>query len=137
MKISSRARYGTGVMLELALNYGNGPLRVRDIAKRQGLSAKYAEQLIALLKGAGMVNSARGVHGGYSLAKQPSRLKMLEIFELLEGSLEQLECRGCATKEVWAKVRAAIEGVLESMTLTDMAAQVKEKERQASSIYYI
>ena len=147
MKISSRARYGTRVMVELALNHGNGPLRVRDIARKQGISAKYIEQLIALLKGAGMVNAARGVHGGYSLARQPSRLKMLEIFELLEGNLEQLECQGCpgscsrdkycAVKEVWTKVRTAMAGVLESVTLADMAARVREKDRQASSIYYI
>ena len=147
MKISSRARYGTRVMVELALNHGNGPMRVRDIAKKQGISAKYIEQLIAVLKGAGLVNAVRGVHGGYSMAKPPSRVKMLEVFDLLEGNLDQLECRGCpgscsrdkncAVRDVWTGVRAAVKGVLEKETLADMASRAKEKDRQTSSIYYI
>ena len=147
MKISSRARYGFRVMVELALNHGNGPMRVRDIAKRQGISAKYIEQLIAVMKGAGLANAVRGVHGGYSLARPPARVKMLEVFELLEGNLDQLECRGCpgscardkncVVKEIWTKVRDAVKGVLEKETLADLAARVKEKERQTSSIYYI
>jgi Rrf2 family protein len=134
-------------MVELALNHGNGPLRVRDIAKRQGISAKYIEQLIAVLKGAGLVNAVRGVHGGYSMAKPPSRVKMLEVFELLEGNLDQLECRGCpgscsrdkncVVRDVWSRVREAVKGVLEKETLSDMASRAKERDRQTSSIYYI
>jgi len=147
VKISSRARYGSRVLVELALNHGNGPMRVRDIAKRQGISAKYIEQLIAVLKGAGLVNAVRGVHGGYTLARPPSRVKMLEVFELLEGNLSQLECRNCpgsctrdkncVAKEIWAKIRVAVAGVLEAESLADMAARAREKEKQSSSIYYI
>ena len=147
MKISSRARYGTRVLVELALNYGNGPMRVSDIAKKQGISAKYIEQLIAVLKGADLVNAVRGVHGGYTLARTPSKIKMLQIFEVLEGGLDQLECRGCpgscsrdkncVVSDVWKKMGAAVRAVLEKETLADIASRAKEKEKQTSSIYYI
>ena len=147
MRISTKARYGTRVMVELAMNYGNGPLRVREMAKRQGLSAKYIEQLIASLKGAGLVNAVRGVHGGYSLAKPPARISLLEVFERLEGSLNQLECRGCpgscardeacVTRDIWTEMRRAVAGVLESVTLEDMSARTRAQERAASAMYYI
>jgi len=147
MRISTKARYGVRVMLELALNYGNGPLRVSDMAKRQGLSARYIEQLIATLKGAGLVNAVRGVHGGYSLAKPPARISLLEVFERLEGSLSQLECRNCpgscsrdktcVSKEIWTRMRRAVNGVLETVTLEEMSASTKARQRAAEAMYYI
>jgi len=149
MKVSSRARSGTRVLLELALSYGtgNGPVRVRDIAKRQGLSAKYIEQLIARLKGAGLVTAERGAHGGYTLSRQPCKVGMREVFELFEGSLDQLECNGCTgacarnrdctVRDVLAQVRTAVSGALDGVTLADLTAREMEKERQISSVYYI
>ncbi|MEK7477140.1 MAG: Rrf2 family transcriptional regulator [Candidatus Coatesbacteria bacterium] len=147
MRISTKARYGTRVMLELALSYGQGPVRVRDIAKRQGLSAKYIEQLVAGLKGAGLVTAVRGVHGGYSLARPPGRIRLLEVFERLEGSLSQLEChncpgscsreKACVARDVWAEVRRAVSGVLGAITLEDLAARAKLQARAASAMYYI
>jgi Rrf2 family protein len=149
VKVSSRARTGTRVVLELALSYGTGkgPLRVRDIAKRQGLSIKYVEQLIAMLKGAGIVTAERGVHGGYTLARQPCKVGMHEVFELFEGGLDQLECHGCtgacarnrdcASRDVWTQVKDAVAGALDGITLADLAARAMEKEKQTSSVYYI
>lgn len=147
MRISTKARYGFRVMLELALNYGNGPLRVSDIAKRQGLSARYIEQLIASLKGAGLVLAVRGVHGGYSLARPPGRIHLLEVFERLEGSLAQLECRSCpgtcsrdktcVTRDVWTRMRRAVSEALEPVTLEEISASARARQRAAESMYYI
>lgn len=147
MRVSTRARYGVRVMLELALNYGNGPLRVSEIARRQGLSAKYIEQLIASLKGAGLVNAVRGVHGGYTLARPPAKISVLEVFERLEGGLSQLECRNCpglcsrdkacVARDVWAKLRRAASGALEAVNLEEMSATARTRERAASAMYYI
>ncbi len=147
MKVSSRARQGARVMLELALNYGNGPVRVRDIAKRQGLSAKYLEQLVGLMRGAGLVTAARGVHGGYTLARPPARINMRQIFEPLEGPLSQVGCRDCpgrcnrakecTARDVWSDLERAMAASLEGRTLEDVAARAREKEKIASSIYYI
>jgi Rrf2 family protein len=147
MRLSTKARYGVRVMLELAMNYGNGPVRVRDIARHQGLSAKYIEQLVAGLKGAGLVTAVRGVHGGYSLARPPARIRLLEVFERLEGSLSQLEChncpgscsrdKACVARGIWTEVRRAVSGVLESVTLEDMSARARTQARAASAMYYI
>ena len=147
MRLSTKARYGTRVMLELALNYGNGPLRVRDMAKRQGISAKYIEQLIASLKGAGLVTAVRGVHGGYTLARPPARISLLEVFERLEGSLSQLECNGCpgscshdnkcAARDIWIELRRAVGGVLESVTLEELSARSRTQGQAASAMAYM
>ena len=147
MRISTKARYGVRVMLELALYYGHGPLGVRDMAKRQGLSAKYVEQLIASLKGAGLVTAARGVHGGYTLARPPVRITLLEVFERLEGSLAQLEChncpgtcsrdKACAGRDLWTELRRAVAGVLESVTLEELAARSRAQGQAASAMAYM
>lgn len=144
MRLSTRARYGTRVMLELAVNYGNGPVRVRDIARHQGLSAKYIEQLVAGLKRAGLVTAVRGVHGGYSLARPPARIRLLEVFERLEGSLTQLEChncpgscrgdKACAARDIWTEMRRAVTGVLESVTLEEMSARARAQDRATTAM---
>ena len=68
IKISTKGKYGTKLMLDLVLNYGNGPILLKDIAKRQEISEGYLEQIIPNLKNAGLLNSSRGAHGGYALA---------------------------------------------------------------------
>ncbi|HPM25338.1 MAG TPA: Rrf2 family transcriptional regulator, partial [Phycisphaerae bacterium] len=71
MKLSTRSTYGMRAMLELALAVGQGPVMVREIAERQRLPATYLEQLMVLLRKAGLVNATRGAHGGYALAREP------------------------------------------------------------------
>ncbi|RKY23092.1 MAG: Rrf2 family transcriptional regulator, partial [Planctomycetota bacterium] len=74
MKLSTRTRYGVRALLELAGSYGKGPLQIKVIAHRQDISVKYLEQLIAILKSAGLVKSIRGSKGGYVLAKTPNQI---------------------------------------------------------------
>ena len=135
MKLSTRTRYGIRAILELAENYGNGPLQLRIIARDQGVSVKYLEQLMAMLKAAGIVRSIRGSKGGYILAKQPGQVKVSECFQCLEGSVITTECvkdesfcertNDCIARQVWTEVQNAVMGVLESMTLQDLVDRAK------------
>ena len=138
MKLSSRSRYGFRAILELAVEYGNGPLQIKVIAQREDISNKYLEQLIAMLKASGLVRSIRGPRGGYMLTKPPSEVKLSEIFTTLEGpavSVECLEhpeycpkCTDCVTREVWQKMQNAMMDVLEGMTLQDLVDKTKKGE---------
>ena len=92
MKLSTRGRYGVRLMLDLALHYGEGPIFLKDIAERQGISEKYLWQLINPLKTTGLINSQRGAHGGYVLGKAPERISLKEILQILEGSLCLVDC---------------------------------------------
>ena len=135
MKLSTRTRYGIRAILELAEYYGNGPLQLRVIAHDQGVSVKYLEQLMAMLKAAGIVRSIRGSKGGYILAKQPGQVKVSECFQCLEGSVITTECvedesfcertNDCIARQVWTEVQNAVMGVLESMTLQDLVDRAK------------
>lgn len=130
MKLSSRTRYGMRAILELALEYGNAPLQIKTIAKREDISNKYLEQLIAMLKAAGLVRSIRGPRGGYVLAKPPAEVQLKEVFLTLEGPMLPAEClehadfcprcTDCATRQIWQELQGAIMGVLESVTLADL-----------------
>lgn len=130
MKLSSRTRYGMRAILELALEYGNAPLQIKTIAKREDISNKYLEQLIAMLKASGLVRSIRGPRGGYVLAKPPAEVQLKEVFLTLEGPMLPAEClehaefcprcTDCATRQIWHELQGAIMGVLESVTLADL-----------------
>jgi Rrf2 family transcriptional regulator, cysteine metabolism repressor len=140
MKISTRARYGTRAMLELALHYGSGTVMVRDIAERQKLSARYLEQLMVSLKVAGLVRSTRGTHGGFSLAKPPSEITLLNIVEIMDGSVAPVGCVDepdfysrvpvCAAHDVWFDVKKSIERSLSSVTLQDLVDKQLAKEAE-------
>ncbi len=137
MKLSTRTRYGVRAILELATGQGEVPMQIKTIAKRQGISLKYLEQLMAILKSAGFVRSIRGAKGGYVLAKPANQIKLSDVFNALEGPVTTVEClenenycgrtADCVTRQVWAEVQKAIEGVLQSLTLRDLVDRTKDK----------
>ena len=137
MKLSTRTRYGIRAILELAENHGQGPVQVKIIAQRQGISVKYLEQLMAILKSAGFVRSIRGSKGGYVLAKAPDQIELIEVLHCLEGTVTTVECvenkecceraADCAARDLWVQVQRAIEDVLKSMTLQDLVNRGKGK----------
>jgi Rrf2 family protein len=147
MKFSTQTRYGTRALAELALEYPKGTVSVRELAERQNIPAKYLEQIMSRLKAAGLVNSVRGLHGGYALAAPPSRISLREVFEALEGSPAPVDCvdepgscpleAGCPTRETWAEIKQAILGVLEKTTLADLAERAKEKADERVPMYHI
>ena len=146
MRISTKGRYGARLMLELALYYGKGTVLLKDIAKREEISEGYLEHLLPSLKAAGLVNSSRGAHGGYTLAKTPSEITLREVVQALEGPLSPAECvdtpnvcqrvRFCVTRDIWKKLGEKISQTLESVTLKDMVEMQKNKG-ETSLIYNI
>ena len=138
MRLSTRTRYGIRAILELAEHYGEGPLQLRIIARDQGVSVKYLEQLMAMLKSAGIVRSVRGSKGGYELAKSPAQVKVSDCFECLEGNIITTECvdsdsycerkNNCMARQLWADVQNAVMEVLESMTLQNIVDRSKNNK---------
>ncbi|OHB54520.1 MAG: AsnC family transcriptional regulator [Planctomycetes bacterium GWF2_50_10] len=139
MKLSTRSRYGVRALLELAIDYDKGPLQIKTIAEREKISNKYLEQLIAILKASGLVTSVRGPKGGYMLSRQPKDIHLSEVFKVLEGPITVFDCLvdkdactrcgDCLTKKIWVNMQDAINKVLDSVTLQDMANDAgKHKE---------
>jgi Rrf2 family protein len=147
MKLSTKGRYAARAMLELALNYGEEPVLLDEIAKRQGISKKYLERLLLTLKIAGLVKSIRGAHGGYILSRSPSEIKLSEIVLASEGSLAPVECVDdpnvcnkalfCVTRDIWKEIKEAMMKILESTSLEDMIKQQKQKESYQVMMYHI
>ena len=147
MKFSTRARYGTRAMLDLAVHSrANSTVTLKEIAQRQDISLTYLEHLIGPLIDGGIVRSIRGSKGGIMLAKPAREITLKEIVILLEGSIAPAECLtksndcpksgSCVTQEVWDEVGKAIEEVLASKTLQDLVDRQNSKSN-TKSMYYI
>lgn len=146
MYITTKGRYGTKALFELALRHGEGPVALRTIAQAQNLSEHYLEQLFGTLRRAGLVKSIRGAQGGYVLARPPEEISVGDILRALEGPIAPTECAlhgpeyairycgdswPCVAQDVWVKVRRAIEGVVDHITLKDLV----EQDRQAKKAW--
>jgi len=148
VKLSTKGRYGVKAMFDLAQNFGNGPVPLNTIARRNNISEHYLEQLIAILRKAGLVKSVRGAQGGYILNKSPEAITVGDIIRVLEGPIAPVDCVNevepehcenedfCITRNIWAKVRDSVAQVLDSITLEDMLAEEKNRQEQ-SYMYYI
>lgn len=142
MRLSTRGHYGLKAMFELAKNYGSGPISLRTVAERQNLSDHYLEQLIAVLRKAGLVKSVRGAQGGYVLAREPSEIKVGDVVRVLEGPIAPVFCVSekdpgccdevdyCITRTVWVRVRDALATVMDSISLADMCQEAKESHKR-------
>ena len=147
MKLSTRARYGTRALLDLALNMDKGLVQLKDISKRQNISLHYLEHLISPLVGSGIIRSTRGARGGVQLNRYPREIKLSEVIQLLEGPITPAECVDnpeccsianlCATRDVLSDMKKAMDGVLESTTLQDLVERQKKKEHPEASMYYV
>lgn len=144
MKISTKGRYAVRVMLDLALNNTGECIKVKDIASRQGLSEKYLEQIIAVLNKAGYVNSVRGAQGGYRIARDPKEYTVGMILRLTEGSMAPVacleegapeceRCDTCETLEVWKELYAAVNHVIDDVTIADL---VEKRKRRIENLDY-
>ncbi|SDM99910.1 cysteine metabolism transcriptional regulator CymR [Sediminibacillus halophilus] len=138
MKISTKGRYGLTIMIELAKNYGNGPVSLKTIAKENELSEHYLEQLAAPLRNACLVKSVRGAYGGYILAKQPSEITAGDIIRVLEGPItpvEGIENEEPAKQALWMRVRDAVKNVLDTTTLDDLCKHGDDDSQEAYMFY--
>ncbi|MDO4622755.1 MAG: Rrf2 family transcriptional regulator [Eubacteriales bacterium] len=141
MKISTKGRYALRMMLDIAEHDSGDPVRVKDIAERQGISIKYLEQIVSMLVKADFLRSIRGPQGGYLLNRKPAEYTVGSILRLTEGNLAPVEClstpvnpcersQGCVTLRLWTEVNEAIASVVDKYTLEDLL----EWKRQANGI---
>jgi len=147
IKLSTRVRYGTRAMLDLACHYGNGPVLLKDVAKRQNIPLKYLDRILFSLKAAGLVKALRGAKGGYSLSLPPGQINLKQVVEAFDGPIQLVECvndknfcqkvNTCVTHDIWGELGRAIEATLKSTTLDDLIIRSKEKKKVADSMYYI
>lgn len=139
MKISTKGRYALRLMLDLALNEGKQPIRIKEISIRQEISDKYLEQIISILVKNGLVISTRGSQGGYRLAKKTDEYTVGSILRTIEGKLcpvacletEENQCgrRGeCITLPLWEKLDEAINNVVDNVTLQDLIDMNNKKK---------
>lgn len=139
MKLSTKGRYGLRAMIDLARYSEKEPVALSSIAARQSLSEGYLEQLVALLKKAGLVEGIRGAGGGYVLARDAKEISAGDILRALEGSLEPVRCAafyseegcraadGCVTKYVWQKINESIRDTVDHIMLDELVQESKEK----------
>ncbi|WP_455245414.1 RrF2 family transcriptional regulator [Petrachloros mirabilis] len=149
MKVSLRSTYGIMAAVDLAMHPGSLPIQAKSIAKRQGIPARFLEQVLHMMKKAGLVSSLRGAQGGYVLTKNPSELSVADILEALDGpflsistsnghsSLPRPSKNEVLLAGIWDRVSAAERHVLEGITIEELAGQQRQLDQQRSLMYHI
>jgi Rrf2 family transcriptional regulator, cysteine metabolism repressor len=146
MMFSTKAEYGVRVMAHLARREGGTPISLGSIADAEGLPLAYLEHLVQRLRRAGLVESHRGAHGGYTLAQPAATITMAEVVRALEGDIAPIECitadpeRGlvcvregepghdpCPTKLLWTRVQGSVVRTLNEMTLADLVQPARTR----------
>ncbi len=127
-------------MFELGKNYGHGPLMMATISERQKISVKYLHLILSTLKQAGLVESSRGIKGGFNLTMPPAEIQVREIFVALEGPLALVDCVAdksicelaptCPTRPLWIELTRAINNTLDQLSLLDLV----ESQNQERSL---
>ena len=148
MMFSTKAEYGVRVMAHLARHDGDNPISLGTIADSEGLPLAYLEHLVQRLRKAGLVESRRGAHGGYTLAREAGEISMAEVVRALEGHIAPIECisadadgvlvcsredaEPCPTKFLWTRVQGSIVRTLNEMTLDDLVQPLTQKKAKAT-----
>jgi len=144
MKLTTKGRYAVTAMLDLALHYQQGAVTLSEIAKRQGISLSYLEQLFARLRRNGLVDSVRGPGGGYTLAMAPDKITVAQIVITINENIDATRCGGdkncqgderCLTHDLWHSLSERIHDFLNGITLADLVAEpnvrdVAERQRE-------
>lgn len=139
LKLSTKGRYGLRAVIDLARYSGDGPVSITSISARQNISERYLEQLMSMLKKAGLVSSVRGAGGGYILARDIKEISVGDILRALEGSLEPVDCPGlepdgecksadsCVTKYVWKRINDSINRTVDEIMLDRLVEESRKK----------
>ena len=137
MELTTKGRYAVTAMLDLALRYDKGAVTLADIAKRQGISLSYLEQLFAKLRRSGLVDSVRGPGGGYTLAMEPNKISVAEIIVAINENIDATRCGGeknchgdetCLTHQLWEDLSTRIHEFLNGITLGDLVTKPHVQE---------
>jgi Rrf2 family cysteine metabolism transcriptional repressor len=149
MMFSTKAEYGVRVMAHLAKSDDEGPISLGTIADTEGLPLAYLEHLVQRLRKAELVESRRGAHGGYTLARPAAEISMAEVVSALEGDIAPIECitadadgvltcaregvEPCPTKLLWTRVQGSIVRTLTDMTLDDLVQPLRKANAQRAA----
>jgi Rrf2 family cysteine metabolism transcriptional repressor len=132
MKISAKEENGLRAMVELAEQYGSGPVSLNEVARSLDISLDYLEQIVPFLRDAGLLNSTRGARGGYELSQPPDEITVGEVLRALDGDILPIRCLSeegaspcdqsltCAARTVWQAIHSRVSETLDSMTLADL-----------------
>lgn len=130
MKLSTKSRYGLRAVMEIAKVYGAAPAKRKNIAASQEISDSYLENILIVLKNCRIIETSRGINGGYILCRSPKDISVLEIVTALEGPLDLVDCVGaekacmksqtCATRTVWKELADSFQTILGRLTLQDL-----------------
>lgn len=142
LKVTSKGRYAVKAVFELAWRYGQGPVAVNTIARAQGISEQYLEQLMPSLKRSGIVQGLRGAQGGYMLCKPPEHISVSDVVTAVEGPILIADCSveeaqgceqldTCVGPDVWSRVQEAVVETMDGMSFQDLVlgqrGQVKRR----------
>lgn len=137
MRFTTQAEYGLICALHLAKNGGNGPVAAREMSEIEGLPTDYTEKILRRLRQAGLVNSVRGVSGGFELAREPREISVKDVIEATEGTTFEVNCEShqvdpnnrcgerhdCSIRPVWQALKGRIDSLLDQIRLSDLVAQ--------------
>lgn len=142
MKLSTKTRYATRAMIELARHYPDQAVSARQIAARQSVSLKYLESLLTSLRSAGLTRSIRGPQGGHVLARPPDQINLWEIYCVFEGAEGFVECTTspercaridtCPTTDVWSRLHASAMAILETTSLEQLARRAIDTQDECN-----
>lgn len=132
MRLTAKSEYGVLACIDLACNYGQGPVSAREISERRSIPPRFLEQLFVALRRADIVKAVRGAKGGFELSRHPSQITVLDVVEALEGPLQTSVCDSgresgcvksgtCAAAPIWAKATTALKDVFASASLASLA----------------
>ncbi len=145
LKISTKGRYGLRALIDVAQFSEIEPVSISSISMRQGISERYLEQLMALLKKADLIKSIRGAGGGYVLAKDMDNISVGDVLRALEGNLEPVECAafhetdsceaagGCVTKYVWQRINESINQTVDEISIRQLVEESKSVKPSVSA----
>lgn len=131
MRLTTKGRYAVTAMLDLAINYKDGPITLSDISKRQGISLSYLEQLFSKLRKNGLVDSARGPGGGYRLSRDAKEIMVAQVISAVDEKIDVTRCEGkgnchdghaCLTHELWEDLSCQIYDFLSNISLGQLVA---------------
>ncbi len=149
MKITKKGEYALRALVDLALNHKKGIRQIHDIVKNENIPEKFLEQIFILLKNAGIVQSKRGVKGGYYLSRSPDKISLAEIIRVVDGPLSPIECINnnlncpneltCGIRSIMMDVGNLTAEILNKITLAEVCKRSKElkEEKDDTLMYYI
>lgn len=142
MKLSTKYRYGSRAIIEIARHYGQGPVKRKDLVKTLEIPDSYLENILVAMKNGGLINTTRGANGGYVLAVDPAETTLYDVIKAMGGDEAPVRCLDddkecpkvgvCSTRPIWAKMKKAMDDVLKEQTLSHILA---EESNSADNFY--